>query len=31
MSDQPNFYIAGMGTITPVGANTEMTAAMVNG
>lgn len=30
MSDQPKLYIAGMGAITPVGANTEMTAAMVN-
>ena len=29
MSDAPKLYIAGMGMITPVGANTEMTAAAV--
>ncbi|MCK4706827.1 MAG: hypothetical protein KAT90_15230, partial [Gammaproteobacteria bacterium] len=29
MSDKPKLYIAGMGMITPVGANTEMTAAAV--
>ena len=30
MSDKPKLYIAGMGMITPVGANTAMTAAAVN-
>lgn len=30
MSDKPKLYIAGMGMITPVGANTAMTAASVN-
>lgn len=30
MSDKPKLYIAGIGMITPVGANTEMTAAAVN-
>lgn len=30
MSDQPKLYIAGIGMITPVGANTAMTAAAVN-
>ena len=29
MSDQPKLYIAGIGMITPVGANTAMTAAAV--
>ena len=29
MSDQPKLYIAGMGMITPIGANTAMTAAAV--
>lgn len=29
MSDKPKLYIAGMGMITPVGANVEMTAAAV--
>lgn len=29
MSDQPRMYIAGMGMITPIGANTAMTAAAV--
>ncbi len=29
MSDKPNVYVAGVGMITPVGANAEMTAAMV--
>lgn len=30
MSDKPKLYIAGIGMITPVGANTAMTAASVN-
>jgi len=30
MSDKPKLYIAGMGMITPVGANAKMTAAAVN-
>ena len=30
MSDKPAVYVAGIGMITPLGANAEMTAAMVN-
>lgn len=30
MSDKPKLYIAGMGMITPIGANSEMTVASVN-
>lgn len=30
MSDQPKLYIAGMGMITPVGANAPMTAALID-
>ena len=30
MNDKPKLYIAGMGMVTPVGANTEMSAAAVN-
>ena len=29
MSDKPKVYVAGVGMITPVGANAEMTAAAV--